>query len=119
MPCPSAGHNDGDVTIESLEGARNASAVSNLGGDAYALLKSSIAESYPDALITPSLTVAGTDSRYYLPLTENVFRFVPIRVTARELAGFHATNERVRVSALAEAVEFYKSLMENGGYSGF
>jgi carboxypeptidase PM20D1 len=111
--------NDDEVTIEPQEGARNASAVSNLDGQAFALLKSSIAESYPDALITPNLTVAGTDSRYYLPLTENVFRFVPIRVTASELAGFHATNERVRVSALAEAVWFYKLLMENSGNSGF
>lgn len=111
--------NDDEVTVESLEGARNASAVSNLNGGAYALLQNSIAASYPDALITPNLTVAGTDSRYYLPLTENVFRFVPIRVTASELAGFHATNERIRVSALAEAVGFYKALMGNGGNSGF
>ncbi len=115
----SAAVDDDQVDIEPLEGARNASAVSNLDGAAFGLLRKTIRARYPDALITPNLTVAGTDSRYYLPLTENVFRFVPIRVTASELAGFHATNERVRVSALAEAVGFYKLLMENSGGDDF
>ncbi|MFZ3034583.1 MAG: M20 family peptidase [Parvibaculum sp.] len=105
--------NDDEVDVEQEGSARNASAISNLKGESYALLRQSITHSYPDALVTPNLTVAGTDSRYYLPLTENVFRFVPIRVDASELAGFHATNERIRVASLAEAVSFYTSLMQN------
>lgn len=106
---------DPDVDVEALEGARNASAVSNLDGGSFALLRQSITDSFPDALVAPNLTVAGTDSRYYLPLTENVFRFVPLRLNASELAGFHATNERLPVASLAQAVGFYKSMMENLG----
>jgi len=105
--------NDQKVDVEQEGSARNASAISNLKGESYGLLRQSISESYPDALVVPNLTVAGTDSRYYLPLTENVFRFVPIRVNASELAGFHATNERIRVAALGEAVSFYSDLMQN------
>lgn len=104
---------DKDVKIEVLPGAREASRVSNMRGPAYELLHKIVAESFPDALIAPNLTVAGTDSRHYLPLTDNVFRFVPLRVTADELAGFHATNERVRVKALGEAIGFYRALMQN------
>jgi len=104
---------DKKVDVEQEGSARNASAISNLEGESYVLLRQSISESYPDALVVPNLTVAGTDSRYYLPLTENVFRFVPIRVDASELAGFHATNERIRVAALGEAVSFYSDLMQN------
>jgi carboxypeptidase PM20D1 len=101
------------VDVEQVGSARNASAVSNLDGAAFGLLKDTIRSRYPSALVTPNLTVAGTDSRHYLPLTENVFRFIPIRVDADELKGFHATNERVRISALAEGVGFYKQLMQN------
>lgn len=104
---------DEDVSVESLSGAREASRVSNMKGEAFGLLRRTIAASFPDALIAPNLTVAGTDSRHYLPLTDNVFRFIPLRVTADELAGFHATNERVRVAALAEAIGFYRNLMQN------
>lgn len=105
--------NDDLVDVEQMEGAREASAVSNLEGAAFEALSAGIAASFPDALVTPNLTVAGTDSRHYLPVTENVFRFIPIRVNPSELAGFHATNERVRISSLAEAVTFYTQLMQN------
>tara|TARA_R110000868_G_scaffold171997_5_gene407781 strand:- start:188 stop:1699 length:1512 start_codon:yes stop_codon:yes gene_type:complete len=104
---------DPEVDITTLEGAREASSVSNLEGASFSLLHQSISESFPDALIAPNLTVAGTDSRHYLPLTENVFRFVPLRLNAAELAGFHATNERVSVASLGEAVGFYVSMMQN------
>lgn len=104
---------DPEVDITTLEGAREASSVSNLKGASFALLHQSISASFPDALIAPNLTVAGTDSRHYLPLTENVFRFVPLRLNAAELAGFHATNERVPVASLGEAVGFYVSMMQN------
>jgi carboxypeptidase PM20D1 len=106
---------DPEVSIETLEGARNASSVSNLDGGSYALLRQSIAAHFPDALIAPTLTVAGTDSRHYLPLTENVFRFIPLRLNASELAGFHATNERLPVVSLAGAVGFYIDFMQNMG----
>ena len=104
---------DDKVDVEQEGSARDASAISNLNGESYSLLRQSITHSYPGALVTPNLTVPGTDSRYYLPITENVFRFIPIRVDASELARFHATNERVRVASLAEAVSFYTSLMQN------
>lgn len=106
---------DGEVSIAPLPGAREASTVSNMKGAAYGLLASEIAKSFPDALVAPNLTVAGTDSRHYLPLTQNVFRFIPLRVTGEELAGFHNTNERVRVQSLAEAIGFYRALMQNLG----
>jgi carboxypeptidase PM20D1 len=106
---------DRQVSITALPGAREASAVSNMKGAAYGLLTKTIAASFPDALIAPNLTVAGTDSRHYLPLTRNVFRFIPLRVTKEELAGFHNTNERVRTKSLGEAIGFYRALMQNLG----
>lgn len=89
------------------------SSISNLKGESCELLRQSISERYPDALVAPNLRAAGTGSRYYPPLTENMFRFVPIRVDASELTGFHATNEQIKVAALGEAVSFYRYLMQN------
>ena len=77
------------------------------------MLRQSISERYPDALVAPNLRVASTGSRYYPPLTENVFCLVPIRVDASELTGFHATNEQIRVAALGEAASFYRGFMQN------
>jgi len=105
--------NDPKVDIAALPGAREASRVSNMDGPAYRLLSETIRRAYPDALVAPNLTVAGTDSRHYLDLTDNVFRFIPIRVTPDELAGFHGTNERITVTTLGEAIGFYWTLMQN------
>lgn len=84
-----------------------------IGGTSYAGEIKTISRAYPDALVAPNLTVAGTDSRHYLDLTDNVFRFIPIRVTPDELAGFHGTNERITVTTLGEAIGFYWTLMQN------
>ena len=105
--------NDPEVDVTTLEGARNASAVSDPDGEAFKLISGTIHARFPDALVVPNLTVAATDSRHYLPLTDNVFRFVPLALNASELAAFHTTNERVPVASLAGAVGFYTTIMQN------
>ena len=105
--------NDPEVEVTTLEGARNASAVSDPQGEAFHVLSETIRNRFPDALVVPNLTVAATDSRHYLPLTDNVFRFVPLALDASELAAFHTTNERVPVASLAGAVGFYTQIMQN------
>jgi carboxypeptidase PM20D1 len=56
--------------------------------------------------------VGGTDSRHYLPITDNVFRFIPIHMGPEDSARFHGTNERVSVVNMGQAVAFYVRLME-------
>lgn len=103
---------DPEVTIEPLEGIREASTVSNVEGDGYALLTRVIGESFPGVISAPYLVVGGTDSRHYLPITDNVFRFIPIRMGPDDMARFHGTNERVSVANMGEAVAFYVRLMK-------
>ncbi|MEQ8268660.1 MAG: M20 family peptidase [Parvibaculum sp.] len=103
---------DPEVSIEPLDGIREASVVSNMEGDGYALITQVIGESFPGAITAPYLVVGGTDSRHYLPITDNVFRFIPIRMGSDDMARFHGTNERVSVANMGEAVAFYIRLME-------
>ncbi len=103
---------DPEVTIEPLPGIREASKVSNIEGDGYRLITRVIGESFPGVISAPYLVVGGTDSRHYLPITENVFRFIPIRMAPEDMARFHGTNERVSVENMGEAVAFYVRLFE-------
>ena len=103
---------DPDVKIEPLEGIREASAVSNIEGEGYKLIIRTIGESFPGTISAPYLVVGGTDSRHYLPITDNVFRFIPIHMGPDDMARFHGTNERVSVANMGEAVAFYVRLME-------
>ena len=103
---------DPEVTVEPLPGIREASTVSNTEGDGYRLLTQVIGESFPGIITAPYLVVGGTDSRHYLPITDNVFRFIPIRMGPDDMARFHGTNERVSVENMGEAVAFYVRLMK-------
>lgn len=103
---------DPEVKVEPLPGVREASQVSNIEGNGYKLLTRVIGESFPGTITAPYLVVGGTDSRHYLPITDNVFRFIPIRMGPDDMARFHGTNERVSVANMGEAVAFYVRLLE-------
>jgi carboxypeptidase PM20D1 len=63
--------------------------------------------------VAPYLVVGGTDSQHYHHLTEDVYRFMPFRLTRDDLKGIHGTNERVSVDAFVKAVDFYVRLIRN------
>jgi carboxypeptidase PM20D1 len=107
----SAAIDDPQVTIKVLPGAHEPSAISNVDGKAYRYFSQTIRDSFGATLVAPNLTIGGTDSRYYLSLTENVFRFIPIRMTADDLPRYHGNNERIAIENLGEAAAFYYRLL--------
>ena len=76
-------------------------------------LSRTIREIFPDAIVVPGLMVAATDSRNYLDVTDNIFRFSPVRATAEDLTRFHGTNERISVENYADMIRFYRRLVQN------
>ena len=90
---------------------RDASPVSDLRSGAYAHVTGLIREHFPEAGTAPYMLMGGTDCRHFHALTDSALRFSPIRMTAAQSASCHAVDENVTVSALAEAVGFYKDLI--------
>lgn len=103
--------NDPLVSIKVMPGAREPSGISDVNGEAYRHLSQTIRDSFGNTLVAPNLTVVGTDSRYFLPLTQNVFRFAPIRLTQEDSQRIHGLNERIAVKDLAPAAAFYYRLI--------
>jgi len=81
--------------------------------EAFCLVSKAIRESCGNIVTMPYLVTAATDSRYYTALSNQILRFVPLRVNASQLASVHGQNENLDVKALAGAVDFYKKLIEN------
>lgn len=102
------------IQINVMERARNASPVSDTRAKPYRMLKRTIEEQFPAALVSPSLFVAASDSRHFHNLTKNVYRFRPIRATHDDRGRVHGIDERIRVRNYLEMVEFQKSLIRNG-----
>ena len=78
-------------------------------------IQKAIRSVFSDALISPGLFVAATDSRHYRRLSTDVYRFHPIRMKATDRGRIHGTNERVRVANFREGVAFYRSLLRMAG----
>ena len=103
---------DERVEIKVLR-AREPSPTSPSDSAAFALVKQTIGEIFPDAAVAPVLTTGGTDARFYTGLTPNVFRFTPVRGPVSELGRAHGSDERIPVRAYADAVRFYLRLIQS------
>ena len=93
----------------------NASPVSPIDGEGYAVVNQSIKEVFPDLLTAPSLVIAATDARYYHKISQNVYRFIPYFLNPENLACFHGIDERVSVAEFENGIRFYRQVVLNGG----
>lgn len=75
-------------------------------------LQSAIHATWPQAIVTPYLMVACTDSRHWRDICPNVYRFSAKYVTGQEKATVHGNNERIRVENTVNAAKFFVRLME-------
>ena len=89
------------------------SAVSSTDSSGFRMLEKAIRSTAPDAVVTPYLVVVVTDARYYSALSRQVFRFLPLRLTSRDLDRMHGANERLGVGEYQAAVRTYRQLILN------
>lgn len=102
-----------DIDIEQLEGARNPSMISDISTQPFEQLKRSIWETFGEIPIAPSIFVAASDSRYFLDLTQNIYRFRPIRARPDDRERIHGTDERLSVENYDEMIQFQIRLIKN------
>ena len=102
--------NDPAVEITSLE-SFEPSPVSETGCDAWEKVATAVANTWPGCIVSPYLMVQCSDSRHYRDLSNHVYRFSAMDLTAEERSTIHGNNERIRLETAAKAVEFYIRLM--------
>ncbi len=105
------------VEVQQLPGGWEPSTISSTDSEAFSLLEKTIRQSFANTAVIPNLTAAATDSRHYLGLAEQVFRFAPRQLPVSEIAGIHGANERISVSNLVLMAGFYYRLMEAQQYA--
>ncbi|HYD75560.1 M20 family peptidase [Ramlibacter sp.] len=99
--------------LAEIPGGSDPTGISPTAAPSYQLLNRTLRSLHPDVLVTPALYVAGSDSRHFTGLTDNIYRFSPIRVKPEDLPRLHGTNERISVANLGELVRFYHQLLRN------
>ena len=89
------------------------SQVSSTNSKAFHNLRKTVAEVYPDALVSPFLVIGGTDAKHFEPIAEDIYRFSPMIINPSNIKSFHGLNERIAVKDFKRAVQFYQRLIQN------
>ena len=92
----------------------NPSPISDINTSFYKVLEKSIRQHTEGNVITaPYLVVGATDSRHFIPLTKNIYKFIGITLSSSELKGFHGTNEKLSAEEYIRAVRIYYQIIKN------
>ncbi len=101
---------DDSIRLEVVD-ANEPSPVSPMD-DAFELITTTISEVFDDAVPTPYVMMAATDSRYFTAICPRVYRFTPFRMTKAQRESIHSYDEHIGVDDFLAGVDWYARLIE-------
>lgn len=104
---------DPRVEIKPLGPIDEPSLVSDPDVPSFGVLKKTVRQIFPDAVVAPFLAVGRSDAKHYSAISKNVYRFAPYHLKADDLKRLHGVDERISVSNYEKMVRFYVQLIKN------
>lgn len=98
-----------DIEVPFYEPASN---YSKTDVDGYKLLEKSINETWEDAIVSPYLMIAASDSRHYSKFSDRVYRFSAMEMTKEERGLIHGEDEKIRLEEWKNTLRFYYRIMK-------
>lgn len=101
------------VRVEPVGHLTNPSPVSSVESEAFQILAKTIRNQNPEALVVPGLVGGGTDARNFYQISDEVYRFYPMRINAESMTRFHGIDEKISKENYKEIIEFSYHLIKN------
>ena len=102
---------DKNVQVSIIDGM-DPSVVSTDSSEGYERLRSVIKDTWPEAIVSPYLMVACSDSRHWGRVSDKVYRFSAMALSSAERATIHGNNERIPLATISKTVKFYIRVMK-------
>ena len=90
---------------------REPSPVSSTRSPGWNFIAATARADFPQAVVSPYLVVAGTDSRSMAPVSDDVYRFQAISLASGDIKMIHGTNEHMTLANLDSLIRFYARLI--------
>lgn len=89
-------------------GWKNPSKISPTDSRSFHIIEDICMRTDPNSIVAPYLVMGGTDACHYEDVCDNIYRYSPFLVGTSLLLTTHGTNERIPISAMTDAVVFFK-----------
>jgi carboxypeptidase PM20D1 len=102
---------DDERVLVSAEYGNNPSETSPVDTRGFGLIAATIRGMDEDIVVAPYMLQGGTDAKYFYAVSDNVYRFLMFRATAKTLKYAHGIDEQVPVADYLQAIRFYYHLI--------
>lgn len=101
------------VQVEPVGFLTNPPAVSSADSESYKILERTIRSMFPQTVVVPGLLGGATDSRYFIDISDDVYRFYPVRLDPKSMERFHGIDEKISKENYKEIIQFSYQLIKN------
>jgi carboxypeptidase PM20D1 len=102
---------DAPVEFSWVKPPNDPSRISSTSSQGWKYVVAAARADAPDAVVAPFLVVGATDSRSMVPISEDVYRFMPMHFSLKETAMIHGTNEHMTIDSFRRMIDFYARLI--------
>lgn len=102
-----------DVSFYNVTSPSAPAPVSETSAFGFQVIHKTIRELVPQAVVAPGLVVGATDSRHYLNVSKQTYRFMPVIVDSDDISGIHGIDERIHIDNYKRLIQWYRRLLEN------
>tara|TARA_R110000823_G_scaffold198080_1_gene329098 strand:+ start:5173 stop:6543 length:1371 start_codon:yes stop_codon:yes gene_type:complete len=88
--------------------------VADAAGPGFNVIAEAVSAVYPEALIVPSLLTATTDTRHYVGLATDQYRFHGMLIDAAQASSVHGTGEYVGVQSYLDSIAVAREMLRLG-----
>jgi carboxypeptidase PM20D1 len=91
-----------------------AAPVADYVGSGFKVLHRATQAVYPNAVVVPSLLFAATDTRHYIDLVDNIYRYYGVIMELSQTKSIHGTDEFVSVESFNKSIEIAVEIIRLG-----
>ena len=102
---------DEDIKLTCLDNMEP-SPISSTDCEGWDIIRNAVSATWKGCLVSPYLMVQCSDSRHYGRLSDRVYRFSALDLTAEERRSIHGRDEHIRLECIPRATEFFIRVMK-------